>query len=85
MAPEQATHEYDVYAFCDECSQPHPTSIRISRNELLFADQPIGDIHEGRGLPEDIVSMVNNSFQCPTTQQMFRQSDNSRVFLVRLS
>jgi hypothetical protein len=77
-------YRYMMHVFCNECSVPHPTGIAIEREELLAADQSIGDIYDGREVPEEIVSMLGNNFRCPSTGKFYVQKDNHQVFLVRI-
>ena len=77
-------YRYMMHVFCNECSIPHPTGIVIEREELLAADQSVGDIYDGREVPEQIVMMSRNRFQCPNTGNLYEQKDNNQVFLVRV-
>ncbi len=79
------THRYMMHVFCNECSVPHPAGLVIEREELLAPDQSIGDIYDGRKVPEQIVTMLHNHFQCPNTGNLYTQEDNRQVFLVRMS
>ena len=74
---------YSVYAFCDECSVPHQMGITIQLAEELSPTQSVGDIYDGRDLPEQIARMTDNTTTCPRTGRMFKQRDNHQVFLVR--
>ncbi len=74
-----------MHVFCNECSVPHPSGIVIERDELLASDQSVGDIYDGREVPQEIVMMLGNYFQCPSTGKRYRQSDNRQVFLVRVA
>lgn len=74
---------YSVYMFCDACSTPHPMGIGVVLDEEIASDQSIGDIYDGRELPESIASLKDNSTICPTTGKQITQRTNFHVFLVR--
>jgi len=76
-------YRYMIHVFCNECSVPHPTGIVIENDEVLAADQSVGDIYDGREVPPNIVMMLGNNFQCPNTGKLYVQKDNHQVFLVR--
>jgi hypothetical protein len=78
-------YKYMVHVFCNECSVPHPGGIVIERDELLASDQSVGNIYDGREVPEEIVGMRGNHFRRPTTGKMYTQKDNHQLFLVRVS
>jgi hypothetical protein len=74
-------HRYRVHFFCEECSVPHPLGMSIERDELLWPDQAIGDVYDGRKLPEEIVELYNHQVRCPETGKTFVLPDNRQVFL----
>ena len=76
--------KYAVHVFCDECGQPHPGSVHIALDDPNLDGQKVGDIYDGRDLPQEIVNMQNNKYFCPNTERQFVQRDNRQVFLVRL-
>jgi hypothetical protein len=78
-------YKYMLHVFCNECSVPHPAGMVIERDELIAADQSVGDIYDGREVPEQIVTMLENNFRCPNTGKTYVQKDNHQVFLVRMS
>ena len=77
-------YRYMMHVFCNECSIPHPAGIVIERAELLSPDQSVGDIYDGREVPAEIVMMLGNHFQCPSTGKFYTQRDNHQVFFVRI-
>lgn len=74
--------QYDIYVFCNECSNVHPMRIRIARDDGPVEKTSIGDLFKGKELPQDIVNMKNNMTICPNTGNAFIQEDNDQVFLV---
>ncbi len=76
-------YNYQIAVFCNECGVPHPTGIALQADELIYPDQSVGDVYDGRELPASMIQMQNNVFTCPTTGKQFTQSDNKQVFLVR--
>lgn len=76
-------YTYMIHVFCNECGIPHPSGIAIQRDELLAADQSLGDIYDGREVPQEIITMLGNYFRCPSTGKPYKQTDNRQVFLVR--
>ena len=75
---------YDVYFFCNECSQTHPLGITVER-DLDIADRAsIGDTYPGKELPPEIALLRNNATRCPVTRRTTEQRDNNQVFLVRV-
>lgn len=73
---------YSVYVFCDECSVPHPMGISIELDDGPVDKRSIGDTYEGRDLPPQVATLVNNATRCPTTGRMIPQRNNDQVFLV---
>ena len=76
---------YDVYIFCDECSQPHPGGIRLNIDDPNLDHKSIGDLYSGQRLPPELVMMTNNTFLCPNTKKPYTQTDNQQVFLVAVA
>ena len=74
--------DYDVYVFCNECSDVHPMGIRIGLDEGPVNRESIGNVYAGKELPENIANLLSNYIQCPKTGKMFIQKDNNQVFLV---
>lgn len=72
---------YEVYVFCDECSVPHSTRIKVGMADGPADRASIGDVYRGQEVPAQY-DFTNNHFQCPTTGKMFQQRDNNQVFLV---
>ena len=74
--------DYEIYVFCNECSEVHPMSIKISLKDGPTKKQSINDVYEGEELPENIANLLNNKVRCPKTGKMFVQKDNHQVFIV---
>ena len=73
--------QYSVYAFCDQCGDPHPTGMGMRLPDSR--DEPaVGDTYDGKPVPSNC-QMTGNRFMCPTKGRMATQKDNSDVFLVR--
>jgi hypothetical protein len=77
--------KYDVYVFCNECSDVHPLGIRIDLEDGPTKKESIGDLFAGKELPADIVTLINNKTVCPNTNKLFTQTDNKQVFIVPIS
>jgi hypothetical protein len=77
-------HRYMIHVFCTDCSEPHPTSVVVYRDETISPTESVGDVFEGREMPAEIVVVVGNQFQCPKTGAFFFQRDYRHVFLVRM-
>ena len=73
---------YDVYVFCNECSDVHPMGVRIALDDGPVEKESIGDLYAGQELPLAITNLVNNKTKCPNTGNLFTQKDNNQVFLV---
>ena len=74
--------KYEVYVFCNECSDVHRMGIKIELKDGPTEKTSIGDLYSGKELPQDIVKLSNNKTQCPNTGKMFVQKNNNQVFLV---
>jgi len=74
--------DYDVYVFCDECSEVHPMGIRIGLDDGPPAKESIGNLYAGKELPENIANLKNNYITCPNTGRKFTQRNNEQIFLV---
>ena len=77
-------YKYMMHVFCNECSVPHPAGIVIERKDLLASDQSVGDVYDGREVPQEIAMMLGNYFRCPNTGKLYMQRDNHQVFLMRI-
>jgi len=70
---------------CGECSKEHFSGI----GGLPLDDGPddrasIGDVYQGREIPEPVVTLVNCAFVCPETKRQTRGLSNYHLFLVRV-
>ncbi len=74
-----------TYAFCNHCPGTHPSGIAIGDDKGRFRQSRLNDPTDGQPLPEDLASLRNNAFQCPTTGKMYLQKNNDQVFLVRVA
>jgi len=74
--------QYDVYFFCDECSEVHPLGISIGLNDGPPDEASIGDTYRGKDLPPEVARLVGNMTNCPNTGKLTSQADNDQVFLV---
>lgn len=73
--------QYDVYVFCDECGEAHPTGIRVQRDGLPFHKRSVADLYSGQDVPSNL-NMQDTRFHCPNTSRTFIQRDHGQVFLV---
>ena len=74
--------QYDVYVFCNNCSDSHPMGMRIRLDNGPAHKDSIGNLYAGSTVPPNIASLLHNAVQCPHTGQMFVQEDKNYVFLV---
>lgn len=77
--------KYAVHFFCDECSQVHPLGIAINLNDGPASKTSLSDTYDGKELPPQIATLINNSTMCPVTKKMTSQKNNNQVFLVPVS
>jgi hypothetical protein len=73
---------YGVYVFCDECGEVHPMGIAIELSGGPVEKASIGDVFQGRELPENIAQLTHNTIICPKTRKPVLQRNNDQVFLV---
>ena len=73
---------YDVYAFCNECSVPHRMGIGLALDDGPTKKESIGDTYAGREMPPQVANLINNQTVCPNTKKFFTQRDNNQIFLV---
>ena len=73
---------YDVYVFCNECSDVHPMGIIVPLDDGPVKKESIGDLYAGKALPPVIANLTNNKTECPNTGHLFTQKNNDQVFLV---
>jgi hypothetical protein len=76
---------YEVFVFCNECSDVHPMAIRLTLDDGPAADQSIGDTYAGKEMPPNVATLERLQFQCPNTSSWFEQKDNKQIFLVPAS
>ena len=76
--------QYDVYVFCDHCSDSHPMGVSISLNDGPAEKESIGNLYKGKEVPSTIATFIYNYVRCPNTDKWFLQTDNNQIFLVAL-
>ena len=74
--------QYNVYFFCDECSEVHPLGISIGLDDGPPDKESIGDVYRGKDLPPKVARLIGNKTICPNTGKLTSQADNDQVFLV---
>jgi hypothetical protein len=74
--------QYDVYFFCDECSEVHPLGIGIGLDDGPPEKGSIGDTYRGKELRPEVANLIGNMTNCPNTGRLTSQKDNNQVFLV---
>jgi hypothetical protein len=72
---------YDIYVFCDECSDSHRMGIVVNLNNGPADRDSIGNLYKGKEMPTNIGSLINHHAQCPNTGRWFKQEDNDQIFL----
>jgi hypothetical protein len=77
--------QYDVYVFCNLCSDVHRMGIRITLDDGPAKKESIGDLYAGKELPENIGRLINNQTTCARTGKTFVQKDNKQVFPVPIA
>ena len=75
---------YEVYVFCNSCSDVHPMDIRLSLNDGPAEKDSIHNTYAGKALPPSVVTLRNNTTFCPNTGMPFVQEDNNQIFLVAI-
>ena len=73
---------YDVYVFCNECSDVHCMGKGISLEDGPAGKESLGRAYAGKELPPDIATLLKSGLQCPQTNNTFVQQDTDEVFLV---
>jgi hypothetical protein len=73
---------YDVYAFCNECSDIHCMGKGITLEDGPAGKESLGRAYAGKELPPDIAVLLKSRHQCPQTKKIFVQGDTDEVFLV---
>jgi hypothetical protein len=74
--------KYEIFVFCDNCGDVHPTRISVLLNDGPIEKASVSDTYAGRALPGSLAMLSNNEVRCPKTDQMFTQKDNHQIFLV---
>jgi hypothetical protein len=77
--------QYDVYVFCNDCSDVHKMGIVVALEDGPAEKQSIGNLFAGEELPSHIANVMHNMTVCPKTGKAFTQEDNNQVFLVPMS
>lgn len=73
--------KYDVYVFCDQCSQPHSVNVKLTLDEGDLDKTRLADYYAGRPLPSQIAFMQTNKYRCPHTKQLFAADDIDKAVL----
>lgn len=71
---------YRLYAKCEYCNEGHPLPFAISIDLRIRSGKSVGEIFNGKRLPDDIVSIINNKTQCSNSGNFFIQTDYNNVF-----
>ena len=66
---------YDVYVFCDQCSQPHSVHVKLTLNDTSLDKTSLADYYADKPLASEIVFMQTNKYRCPHTKQFFPTDD----------
>ncbi len=74
--------DYEVYVFCNECSNVHSAELRIELQYGPADKQSVGDFYSGKELPTVLAMLKNSYYQCSKTGKMFSQKDKNQVFLI---
>ena len=76
---------YEVYVFCDQCSQLHSVHVKLTLDDDSLDKTRVADIYAGRPLPPEIVFMQTNRYRCPHTKQLFPADDITKTVLFKLT
>jgi hypothetical protein len=74
--------DYDIYFYCAECKQTHPTGIKISIKGGPPINRSVGAFYAGKQVPPKIADLIDSHVLCPKTGKMFTQRDIYQIFLV---
>ena len=72
---------YMVTAFCKKCSASHPTGVELELSEKISPTKSVAEMFDE--LPPEIVAVSRYYFLCPRTGEMYAQTDNWKVFLLK--
>lgn len=82
MNQQQRAATYDVYVFCDDCSDIHRMGMKVSLADGPTEKRSVRDFYKGREVPPELLQVQNMSVICPKTRRLFYQEDDNQVFLV---
>lgn len=74
--------KYDIYVFCNDCSDCHNMGIQVLLNDGPTEIQSIENLYAGKKVPSHIGMFMNNYVRCLYTGRLFAQKNNKQIFLV---
>lgn len=76
---------YEIYAYCNECSQRHSVHAKITDNAEFPDGTSVSEAFAGRPIPGQITFIQTNKYKCPHTNGLFMVSDLDLATLYRVN
>jgi hypothetical protein len=77
--------KYEIHSVCDACGEMHPTRFHVELEDGPDETKSVEEIWEGKEPPPQVKAVLQNQFQCPTTNTFIKQEEPDQIFLVPLS
>lgn len=77
-----STAQYSVVAACNKCGGLHEMGISVTIENGPVEKQSIGDLYDGKSLPNSLADLTNMSISCLRTGRQSTQKNLHQIFLV---
>ncbi len=74
---------YEIYAYCNECSQRHSVHAKITLDVDLSEGTTVAEAFAGLPIPGQITFIQTNKYKCPHTNGLFTANDLELAILYR--
>jgi len=74
--------QYQVFAFCEECKQPHPAGVWMMMENPNLGYKSVAEVYSGDKLPMTVLMVKNNRLKCPNSGKKFTQTNDNQIFLI---
>jgi len=74
--------EYRIVVTCNKCAGLHEMGISVPMKNGPVDKQSIGNLYDGKGLPQSLANLTTTSISCPKTGRQSTQKNLHHIFLV---
>ena len=82
LTTNNSVARYNIVALCNKCGGTHDMVNSVILKDGPIEKQSIGDLYDGKTLPNNLADLTSRSLSCPKTGRQSIQKDNHQIFLV---